>query len=384
LRFKEDQFPKAKYSSGHVKGILHMRFDSQRHGEMVWLLVVALASLILISYMIFPLLEGLVLGMVFAYVGRPIMSLFGKRRRLGSLAGTLCIVVPLSLIFALGVSEAISQVIWLEEHREMAVMAVSDFISTLPMSYFILKELSGGLQNILEILAPLVAGLPFVDLGKSLSLGMLNFLISLPVCYFLLLDGKKLGDAVMSVLPQEDSGFRRRCLKRTDTILSGIYLGSFYTAIAGGITSVAIFYIFGVPRPFAMACIVFLAGLVPFLTWLVFIPTAIGRYIAFGPLDAVLFFLAGTILVHVAELVIRPYIVYAKSSLHPLLVLLSFLGGGLVAGVAGFFIAPAVMGVLMGIYETAQDERDNINNSDKQNSSNVQEQNVQEIAATDS
>jgi predicted PurR-regulated permease PerM len=365
-----------------------MRFNSKSHGEMVWLLVVALASLILISYMIFPLLEGLVLGMVFAYVARPIMSLFGKRRRLGSLAGTLCIVVPLSLIFALGVSEAVSQVIWLEAHRDLAIMVVSNFISTLPMSYFILKELSGGLQNILEIIAPLVAGLPFVDLGRYLTLGTLNFLISLPVCYFLLLDGKKLEDAAMSLLPKKDALFRRRCLERIDTILSGIYLGSFYTAIAGGITSVAIFYIFQVPRPFAMACIVFLAGLVPFLTWLVFIPTAIGRYIAFGPLDAVLFFLAASILVHTAELVIRPYIVYTKSSLHPLLVLLSFLGGGLVAGVAGFFIAPAVMGVLLGIYETVQDERGSINgssdNTDKQNSSNVQGTEVHEIIANES
>ena len=75
----------------------------------------------------------------------------------------------------------------------------------------------------------------------------------------------------------------------------------------------AIFYLFSVPRPLAMASIVFLAGLVPFLTWLVFIPTAVGRYIESGPLDAALFFLAASILVHVAELFIRPYIVYSRS-----------------------------------------------------------------------
>lgn len=345
-----------------------MKFDPQKYSERVWLPVIALALLVLISYLIFPLLDGLILGVVFAYVGRPIMRLFGRRRRLGSLAGTLCIVVPLSLIFSLGASEAIRQVSWLNAHREVVIRTISEFTSTLPLSQFMLRELSGGLQNILEIAAPLVASLPFVDLGRSLSLGIINFLISLPVCYFLLLDGKKLEDTVMSLLPCKDTRFHRRCLAKIDAILSGIYLGSIYTAIAGGITSVAIFYIFGVPRPFAMACIVFLAGLVPFLTWLVFIPIAIGRYVALGPVDAILFFLAGSVLVHIAELVIRPYIVYAKSSLHPLLVLLSFLGGGLVAGIAGFFIAPAVMGVLVGIYETMREERDNIS-GDKQNSS---------------
>lgn len=345
------------------------------YGEKGWLLIVAIALLILIAYLIFPLLDGLVLGVVFAYVGRPIMRLFGNRRKLGSLAGTLCIVVPLSLIFALGASEAVNQVIWLEAHQGLITRAILEFVSGLPISHLLLSELSGSLQNIIEVAAPFIAGLPFVDLSRALSLGIINFLIALPVCYFLLLDGEKLVDAVVALLPSDDAEFQRRCMIRIDSILSGIYLGSIYTAIAGGITSVAIFYIFGVPRPFAMACIVFLAGLVPFLTWLVFIPTAVGRYIALGPVDALLFFLAGSVLVHVAELVIRPYIVYTKSSLHPLLVLLSFLGGGLVAGIAGFFIAPAMMGVLMGIYETVRDDQNKIcgNSSDEQNDSDVKE-----------
>ncbi len=354
--------------------ILPMKFNLQRLGEKEWFSIIALALLILISYLIFPLLDGIVLGVVFAYVGRPIKHLFGKRRRLGSLAGTLCIVAPLSLIFALGVSEAISQAIWLEAHRVEIFSAVLGFVSTLPLSHLMLSEVSGSLRNIVEVIAPFIASLPFINIGRSLSLGIINFLISLPVCYFLLLDGRRLENLAIMLLPYESTCIQRRCLTRIDSILSGIYLGSFYTAIVGGITSIAIFYLFRVPRPFAMACIVFLAGLVPFLTWLVFIPTAISRYITYGPVDAILFFLAGSILVHVAELVIRPYIVYAKSSLHPLLVLLSFLGGGIVAGIAGFFIAPAVMGVLIGIYQTVSGDQNAIsNNSDKPNSDNIQD-----------
>ena len=157
----------------------------------------------------------------------------------------------------------------------------------------------------------------------------------------------------------EEGSFELRCLTRIDSILCGVYIGSIYTAIAGGITSVAIFYLFSVPRPLAMASIVFLAGLVPFLTWLVFIPTAVGRYIESGPLDAALFFLAASILVHVAELFIRAYIVYSRSSLHPLLVLLSFFGGGLVAGISGFFLAPAMVAVVTGIYREISEDRIN-------------------------
>ena len=333
-------------------GLYLPRYLSKRE----WLLLITAALVILVSYFIWPLLEGLVLGMVFAYVGRPVQNLFGKNRQIGALAATICIVVPLSAVFALGVFEIVNQIRWLEIHQREIVVTSYDFIYHIHIPPMIFDELSRGMANLMELSLHLLTSLPVFSLGTAITMGIVNFLISLCVCYFLLLDGKRLKEAVMETLNLKDRDFETRCLARIDSILCGIYIGSIYTAIAGGITSVAIFYLFGVPRPLAMASIVFLAGMVPFLTWLVFIPTAISRYVEFGPVDALLFFLAASILVHVAELVIRPYIVYAKSSLHPLLVLLTFLGGGLVAGIAGFFLAPAMMGVVMGIYQVAQED----------------------------
>jgi len=213
------------------------------------------------------------------------------------------------------------------------------------------------MANLMAMGVNLLANIPLFRLGSAITLGLLNLLIAFCVCYFLLRDGDRLASAVASLFDLEKAGLEMRCLARIDSILCGIYMGSIYTAIAGGLISVAIFYIFSVPRPFAMASIVLLAGMVPFLTWLVFIPTAIGRYIEFGPLDALLFFLAASILVHVAELVIRPYIVYAKSSLHPLLMLLAFLGGGLVAGISGFFLAPAMVGVVTAVRREIKDDQ---------------------------
>jgi len=326
-------------------------------GNRELMLFITIALFILASYFIWPLLDGLVLGLVFAYVGRPVRDLFGKNRQAGALAAIVCIVVPLSAIFALGLVEAVSQIKWLESHQRYIIATIYELISHVHIPQAIFDELSRGMTNLMEIGLHLIAGLPVFSLGTAISLGIVNFLISLCVCYFLLLDGAHLKNAVMDALNLGGRDLEQRCLARIDGILLGIYTGSIYTAIAGGITSVLIFYIFGVPRPFAMACIVFLAGMVPFLTWLVFIPTAIERYIEFGLADALLFFLVASIMVHVAELVIRPYIVSARSSIHPLLVLLAFLGGGIVAGISGFFLAPAMVGVVTGIYQAIQGEQ---------------------------
>ncbi len=329
----------------------------RRLSKRVWLLLVTAILVILVSYFIWPLLEGLVLGVVFAYVGRPVLNLFGKTRQIGSLAATICIVVPISAVFALGIFEIVNQIRWLEIYQGEIIVSSYEFIYHIHIPPIIFEELSRGMANLTELILHLLTSLPVFSLGTAIIMGIVNFLMALCVCYFLLSDGMRLKEAVMQTLGLKEKDFEMRCLARIDSILCGIYIGSIYTAIAGGITSVAIFYLFGVPRPFAMASIVFLAGLVPFLTWLVFIPTAISRYVEFGPVDALLFFLAASILVHVAELVIRPYIVYAKSSVHPLLVLLTFLGGGLVAGITGFFLAPAMVGVVMGIYQVMQEER---------------------------
>jgi predicted PurR-regulated permease PerM len=328
-----------------------------RLGEKSWLIVFTLALVVLLSYYIWPLLDGLVLGLVFAYVGRPVRDLFGANRRIGSLAAIICIVVPLSAIFAAGVIETSNQIRWLENHERVIVSLIFELVSKVHIPQAILDEISRGMANLMGMGLNLLASLPVFSLGSTITLGIINFLIAFCVCYFLLLDGDRLSKAVRELFNLDNDSFELRCLARIDSILCGVYMGSIYTAIAGGMTSIAIFYIFEVPRPFAMASIVFLAGMVPFLTWLVFIPTAIGRYIEIGPLDAWLFFLAASILVHIAELVIRPYIVYTKSKLHPLLVLLAFLGGGLVAGIAGFFLAPAMVGVVTGIYRVMTEDR---------------------------
>ncbi len=328
-----------------------------RLGKKNWLIVFTLALVVLLSYYIWPLLDGLVLGLVFAYVGRPVRDLFGANRRIGSLAAIICIVVPLSAIFAAGVIETSNQIRWLESHERVILSLIFELVSKVHIPQAIFDEISRGMANLMGMGLNLLASLPVFSLGSTITLGIINFLIAFCVCYFLLLDGDRLAKAVKELFNLDDNSFELRCLERIDSILCGVYMGSIYTAIMGGITSIAIFYIFEVPRPFAMASIVFLAGMVPFLTWLVFIPTAISRYIEIGPLDAALFFLAASILVHIAELVIRPYIVYTKSKLHPLLVLLAFLGGGLVAGIAGFFLAPAMVGVVTGIYRVMTEDR---------------------------
>ncbi len=323
-----------------------------------WIVIVLVVSLIAIAYFLFPLLDGIILGTVFAYLGRPIRDMFGARRRLGSAIAAIWIIVPISLVLILGVIEIANQLMWLAQNQGNIAREMSSFISNLEIPEEIYALITGSLQNILGFLGSLIAKVPLIDYGRKLALLSINLILAIPVCYFLLCDGERFVESWFMLVPEERLDTYRAYFDRIDSILSGIFLGSMYTAIVGGVISAIVFYAFHVPRPFAMASLVFLAGLVPVLTaWAVIVPIAIYRYIVMGPAEALMFFAVASALIYLpSELIIRPYLVATRSSIHPLLVILSFLGGAIVAGIGGFFLAPAIMGVIVGIYQVRREK----------------------------
>lgn len=168
------------------------------------ILILASAALLLIVYFLFPFLDGVILGTVFAYVGRPIRDKFGSRRRLGALVASVCIVVPIFLVIGMGMLEVANQIIILA-HNQVAVRdtigsLMEQLASDLPGS--VNGALASGLENAVGIVAPIAASIPLFHIGRVLSLGIINFIISIPVCYFVLVDGEGLVESSIALLPK--------------------------------------------------------------------------------------------------------------------------------------------------------------------------------------
>ena len=324
------------------------------------MLIIALASLLLTFFFFFPFLDGIILGTVFAYVGKPIRDKFGRRKKLGSLVAAFCIVLPIFIILGMGMIEVANQILLLARNQEAirATLVVLADQTSRNMAPWMKDILTSSLENAAGTIGPIASSIPVFHFGRVASLAIINFIVSIPVCYFVLVDGESFVESIISLLPQREKEAYRKYMSRIDYILSGIFIGTIYTSILGSIISAFLFYAFSLPRPFALASIVFIAGMVPFLTsWVVIIPLTIYRYFTDGIQGATIFFLLSSSLIYLpSELLIRPYLVAAKSSLHPLLVMLSFLGGALVAGIGGFFLAPAIMGIIVGIYQVRREE----------------------------
>ncbi len=312
-----------------------------------------------IIYIVLPLRDGIVLGIVFAYVGRPINDKLLKYSKFAPFATTFFIVAPIVFILGIGVIEIANQVVWAVEHHQEITASITTTIESMDIPKSVFSDLSITIENLTSTAIGIIGQIPAFDYAKRVTILAVNAIVSIFVCFFLLKDGAKLTGLVKNLLPKSGLQTIDVFTMHADRILSGIFIGNLYVAIVASVTSLFVFYFFGVSHILALAALVFLASLIPiFAGWMILGPVAIGRYLdpRYELWDAVLFYIiAATIIYGPTEILLRPYIVGVRSYTHPLLMLLMFIGGAFAAGIAGFFVAPMIMGILIAIYRTYDD-----------------------------
>ncbi len=345
--------------------------DKQKDGikyliDKKWLIASAISVLILLlltAYFFSPLIDGLVLGLVFAYVARPIKERVSKKHvYLSCLIATCCIIIPCMLILGLGTIETINQLIWIAQHQSEIVDSFIGTLAAMNLPPPVYSAILDFARNYASSFIAAISQISTLRHARSLAMIGTNFLVSIFVCFFLLADGERFAEAVIDILPSEKKKILKSYLLHADMILFGIYTGNFYNAIVVSVISLFVFFFFGIPHIFVLSSFIFLAALLPIIGgWMVLIPITGFMYWNFGIQRALGFLLASMIAIYApSEFFLKPYIVSVMSKTHPLLMLLAFLGGGLVAGIAGFFLAPMVVGLLIAAYRTLIEERDNI------------------------
>jgi len=322
-----------------------------------WIIIAGIVLLLILAtfgYIILPLLDGIILGLVFAYVARPIRRELIKRgvgERISSLVATVAIITPLMGILGLGMIEIVNQLIIMAENQQQLVNSTITFINELDIPEPIYQLIQDAVLNLSSTILPMLGQIPF-SMGIKIALFMLNVIISVFVCFFLLMDGSRFVTALMRTVPGNKLLIAESFKEHLDYILAGIFLGNIYAAMITSILSVGVFYYFKVPHIPAMSALILIAGLIPiFAGWMVLLPIAIFRYLEFGVESAAVFILVSALILYVpTELIFKPYIVGRASRIHPLLVMLAFIGGGLVGGIGGFFMAPIFLGTLIAAY----------------------------------
>ncbi|MCM1986268.1 AI-2E family transporter [Methanococcoides seepicolus] len=320
-----------------------------------WKLILGVALVLLFSLFIIillPLADGIMLGLVFAYIARPIYNFIKMKRHLGALVATMFIVTPIVMILGMGIIEIANQFIWITENQAAVIESLLNFIGNLniPDAYY--ENIQQTIWTSSLSILPLLGNLVFVSYARGIAMFMINLLVAVLVCYFLLADGDGLYRSVLRIIPNGNQHVVKRYVHHMDVILSGIFIGNAYAALSVSTLSVIVFYAFGLSHVLALATLIFVASAIPmFAGYMVLVVLTIIRYFSLGFESALIFFVVSSIIIYAPpEFFLRPYLASIKSHIHPFLIMLAFLGGAFVGGIAGFFAAPILLGTLVSAY----------------------------------
>ncbi len=309
------------------------------------LLAAIIPSFILFLYLISPLLDGIIMGIALAYVAKPIHEKL--RLKIGdflsALLSTVIIAVPIFFFFFYGVFQGISQLVYI-----MGNYNVVDFLNNVIRNIGgTSKVLASVINQIIRFVNTKIGDLA-VKITTKFIFFLMNFIISIIVCFYIVLDGKRIVGKIMDAISKDEiKGF----FEELDKTFTGLWFGNFIAALLIGLASIPYFIAFGIPYASLLSGLMFLAALIPvFAEWMIILPIAI--YLFFiNSIKAFWFMAIGAVFFYIIpELILRPHFVGYTSKIHPLLLMLSFIGGGIVAGVSGFFFTPMLAATLSAIY----------------------------------
>ncbi len=325
-----------------------------KHRWSIAVVFIVLLIMAAVAYFISPLLDGIVFGIFFAYVTRPIKDFLARHTRFAPLIATACIMLPVIVIFLFTLIEIKNQIDWLSLDGHDFTAQVDTLLASLSVPSGIISQIDNVLANLTDYVIAFAKTIPLGATFTGIILFSTNMLVSVFVCFYLLKDGDKIVRTLADLTPAKFKPAMDFFSTEADRILSGIYIGTFYTALFIAVMSAVIFFVFGIPHIVLLTAFVFLAAMVPILSGaMVFLPLTVYLYVDRGPVMATIFLVVSLVFIYVPpDFILRPYLINRTSNLHPLLIILSFIGGGLVGGLSGFFAAPLVFGLLVAVYRT--------------------------------
>jgi predicted PurR-regulated permease PerM len=284
-------------------------------------------------------------------------------------------VVSLSVIGAplIGLVSYTLVLLILEARRFIETYPVADTVGAENSVIGDLAELSNPTTD--ELLAAYRSGQfdPLIDLvseqasllASTVSGLALNLLITVVVTYYLLIDGSKFHDWLLSF---DDDAIVREYLENADDELEAVLYGNLLNVIAIGVIAVVTYLGYNVvapaaveiPYPTLAGALTGVASLIPVIGMkIVYIPVAAAMSVPVA-LDgelSLLVYVAGFLAVAVVvvdtipDIVLRPY--FSGETTHVGLLMLAYIFGPVVFGFHGLFLAPIVLVLALTFADTA-------------------------------
>lgn len=314
-------------------------------------LLITISILLLGIYLIYPIIPGILGGLIFSYAFNPVYNYIYQKLKSSSVSAaltTLFISAPFLITLLYGFFKAIEQLSFVTRALEKETpTTIFDFlgldVEASPF-YSIISETFPQIINISDFFSSTVGQLP---------LTFMNVVVLFLSLFYFLKEKEKVENYLERMIPNHYKKDLIDILGPTKRVINGLIYANVMSAMIMALLATIGFLLIGVPYSFLLGLLTGLAALLPVVgPWTIFLPVGF-YYILIGEIVQGLVILAyGVIaLVILYNLYIFPKLGGNKAQLHPFIVLVGFLGGAYMFGALGILYGPIILGLLKGLTE---------------------------------
>jgi len=319
-----------------------------------------------------PILWAVTLSILFFPLHTRIRRLTRGRRRLAAAIGTLLAlaVVFIPAIFAVVHLLAEVRNLWPSVRDSLGPEAFERLASWIDRSNLrgLFQLLLGGeslgdaaaLQARLAQLSFQVQDLlldQMRHITRSVPAALLQLGVTILAFYFFLQHGLEWTEQIQAALPLEEAHARRLFAIAGQTI-NAVFRGVVLTALVQSILAGLGYWVAGAPAPILLSLVTLVAALIPFVGPVaIWLPTAVGLFLAGRTVAAIGLGLWGTLVVSLVDNTLRPYLIGREMKLPILWLFLSILGGLRLFGFLGVVVGPWSLALALATYRIYKEGR---------------------------
>ena len=194
-------------------------------------------------------------------------------------------------------------------------------------------------------------------IGGSVFGFAIGFAIALYVGFFLLRDGRAIGETILAALPME-RGVADRLAERFLVIVRATIKGSVVVGLVQGALGALTFWIVGIPSVLLLGVVMAIASLLPALgPAIVWVPAAIYLLATGAIWQGVVVIVSGVALIGMIDNILRPILVGRDTGIPDWLILVTTLGGIALIGLSGIVVGPLVCGLFLAAWGIFAEQR---------------------------
>jgi predicted PurR-regulated permease PerM len=146
---------------------------------------------------------------------------------------------------------------------------------------------------------------------------------------------------------------KNRLIEEFGNITHTVIYAQLFVALVQGVVATIGFYIFGVPFPLLLGLVTAFCALIPAIgTAIIWVPASLFLVLSGHLGRGIGLFLYSALIISTIDNILLAKIVHEKAKVNQILVIVGVIGGAGLFGIAGIFIGPILLPLLITYFET--------------------------------